>query len=67
MADAKSPPSRRRSWIDALVATALRWNDRLSRPVGDDAKPSPDPAPGSAGIRVASVSTTRPAGTARAK
>jgi len=29
-----SPSPRRRGWIDALVATALRWNDRLSRPVG---------------------------------
>ena len=37
MADSPSP--RRRGWIDALVATALRWNDRLSRPVG--ASPAP--------------------------
>ena len=29
-----APPPQRRGWIDALVATALRWNDRLSRPVG---------------------------------
>ena len=28
------PPPKRRGWIDALVATALRWNDRLSRPIG---------------------------------
>jgi hypothetical protein len=67
MAQAKSPPSRRRTWIDALVATALRWNERLSRPIGDDAKASPDPAPGSAGIRVASGPTSRPSGTAPAK
>jgi hypothetical protein len=67
MAQAKSSSSRRRSWIDALVATALRWNDRLSRPVRGDAKALPDPAPGSAGIRVASAPTSRPAGTAPEK
>jgi hypothetical protein len=30
-----APPPKRRGWIDALVATALRWNDRLSRPIGE--------------------------------
>jgi hypothetical protein len=34
-----SPAPRRRGWIDALVATALRWNDRLSRPVGGPSPP----------------------------
>lgn len=37
------PPRRPRNWLDALVATALRWNDRLSRPIhsaGNDAGPS---------------------------
>jgi hypothetical protein len=37
-----SPPPKRRGWIDALVATALRWNERLGRPVGDaDESPAP--------------------------
>ncbi len=34
-------PRRPRTWVDALVATALRWNDRLSRPVGADASARP--------------------------
>jgi len=34
-----SPAPRRRGWIDALVATALRWNDRLSRPIGGPPAP----------------------------
>jgi hypothetical protein len=67
MAEAKSPPPRPRRWIDALVATALRWNERLSRPVGADATVSPAPAPASNGVRVASGPIPRPAGTASAK
>jgi hypothetical protein len=31
-----SPAPKRRGWIDTLVATALRWNERLGRPVGED-------------------------------
>ena len=39
-----SPPPGRRGWIEALVATALRWNDRLGRPVGAlDSPPSDRP------------------------
>ncbi len=34
-----APPPKRRGWIDALVATALRWNDRLSRPLGGSSEP----------------------------
>ena len=34
MTDAPAP--KRRGWIDALIATALRWNERLGRPVGED-------------------------------
>jgi len=42
----KAPPPKRRGWIDALVATALRWNDRLSRPLGaTPALPPRDAAP----------------------
>jgi hypothetical protein len=67
MAEAMSPPPRRRRWIDALVATALRWNERLSRPVGAEANASPAPASASTGIRVASGPVARPAGTAPAK
>lgn len=40
-----APPPKRRGWIDALVATALRWNDRLSRPVGAPAGPVARDAP----------------------
>jgi hypothetical protein len=29
----QSPPRRPRNWLDALIATALRWNDRLSQPI----------------------------------
>lgn len=36
-----APPPKRRGWIDALVATALRWNDRLSRPLGGSPQPRP--------------------------
>ena len=67
MAEAKASPPRRRRWIDALVATALRWNDRLSRPVRAHAKGSPAPAPASTGIRVGTASDARTPGTARAK
>ena len=37
----EAPPPKRRGWIDALVATALRWNDRLSRPIGESPPPQP--------------------------
>jgi hypothetical protein len=37
-----SPTPKRRGWMDALVATALRWNERLGRPVGED---SPEAGP----------------------
>jgi hypothetical protein len=39
-----SPAPKRRGWIDALVATALRWNERLGRPVGEDSPPEPTQA-----------------------
>jgi hypothetical protein len=42
MTDAPAP--RRRGWIDALIATALRWNERLGRPVGEDEPGEPDEA-----------------------
>jgi len=67
MAEAKSSPPRRRRWIDALVATALRWNDRLSRPVRDRAKGSAVPAIASTGGRVASGPEPRATGNSPAK
>ena len=66
MAEAKSPSPPRRRWIDALVATALRWNDRLSQPVRSRAKGSPAPRTASNGIRVGSPEPAK-AGTAPAK
>jgi hypothetical protein len=63
MPEAKPLPARRRRWIDALVETALRWNDRLSRPVGTHVEDSSGAA---AGVRVASGPEPRP-GTAPAK
>ena len=27
------PPRKPRTWLDALIATTLRWNDRLGREV----------------------------------
>jgi len=48
-----SPPPKRRGWIDALVATALRWNDRLSRPIG--AATPVSSAPGAARIGAAAA------------
>jgi len=38
-----TPPSARkpRTWLDALIATTLRWNDRLGREVGSAAPPAP--------------------------
>jgi hypothetical protein len=35
-------PRRPRSWLDALIAASLRWNDRLGRSLG--VPPSPDEA-----------------------
>jgi len=53
----ETPLRRPRNWLDALVATALRWNDRLSRPVNPD---TPDPASGT-------VAGRRDVGIARGK
>ena len=58
MSDAPSP--RRRGWVDALVATALRWNNRLSRPLGGSPPPRPalrTPArpAGAAGVKTAAA------------
>jgi hypothetical protein len=47
-----SPLPRRRGWIEALVATALRWNERLGRPVGEDDAPPTAARPGEPGDRV---------------
>jgi hypothetical protein len=41
-----SPPRKRRGWIEALVATALSWNERLGRPVGTDDTPPAGKHPG---------------------
>ncbi len=55
------PPPRRRGWVDALVATALRWNNRLSRPLGAIASaPARAPNPraaeaGAAGVKTAAA------------
>ena len=40
------PPSPRkpRTWLDALIATTLRWNDRLGREVVSAAPAAPSPA-----------------------
>ena len=41
-----TPPSARkpRTWLDALIATTLRWNDRLGRQVVSTAPAEPPPA-----------------------
>ena len=59
-----APPPKRRGWIDALVATALRWNDRLSRPLGSTPS-SPPPRPlarpvGAAAARPLALSGRKP-------
>ena len=40
-----TPPSARkpRTWLDALIATTLRWNDRLGREVVSAAPAEPPP------------------------
>jgi hypothetical protein len=67
MAEAKSPAPPRRRWIDALVATALRWNDRLSQPVRSRAKGSAAAASASSRIRVDSAAEAAKTGTSPAK
>ena len=41
-----TPPSPRkpRTWLDALIATTLRWNDRLGREVVSAAPAAQPPA-----------------------
>jgi hypothetical protein len=45
-----TPPAPRkpRNWLDALIATTLRWNDRLGRTVVPEAPPPEAPKAGGA-------------------
>ena len=45
-----TPPAPRkpRNWLDALIATTLRWNDRLGQTVVPETPPPESPAAGNA-------------------
>jgi hypothetical protein len=53
------PPRKPRSWLDALIATTLRWNDRLGRTVVPEA-PAPDKPPARTASRDASARSAAP-------
>ena len=56
-----TPPAPRkpRNWLDALIATTLRWNDRLGRTVVPETPP-PETPPAGTGARAGSARGAAP-------